>query len=135
MKLESAQRSIVFYDGVCALCNSSVQFLLRIDKKSKLHFAPLQGETAKQLLPVAMCEDVDSMVFLKKGVLYTKSSAVLHLFKAVGGFWSVFFCFIVLPKSFRDAIYKYIAKNRYKWFGKYDTCKILNAREKKVLLD
>lgn len=134
MGKKSAQQAIVFYDGFCALCNSSVQFLLRIDKKSRLQFAPLQGETAQQLLPPSAIVELNSMVFLKEGILYKNSSAILHLLKSIGGIWQVFYCFILLPEKCRDAVYKFIARNRYKWFGKYESCKMPTEKDKSALL-
>ena len=117
-------RSIVIYDGVCNLCNSSVRFLLNIDKKNELYFSHLQSDFAKKnLLNIEMDYlNFDSVVFLKNNKPYVKSRALFEIFEVVGYPWKIISFLKFLPTKISDAIYDFIASNRYKWFGKRDEC-------------
>lgn len=126
---------IIFFDGVCGLCNWSVSFILKIDKKKKIRFSPLQGSTAQKVLSEEDRLDFDSLVFYNEGVVKKYSTGVLNILKEIGGIWSVFYVFIIIPVFIRDAVYRVIAKNRYKWFGKLDTCRLPTAEERAVFLD
>lgn len=127
-KTESA---IVFFDGVCHLCNGFIDFLLKMDKHKKLYFSPLQGEAYKSLK--AHNKDVDSIVF-KQDQIYLKSDAVIKIFMHLGGLWAVAAVFLVLPKSFRDFFYDIVANNRYGWFGKRNECRLPSAEERERFL-
>lgn len=131
----STQSPIVFFDGVCALCNSSVNFLMRIDKKRKIRFAPLQGITAKEVLKEEIRKDFDSLVLYRGGDIFKYSTGVLTIMKIIGGRWGLFYAFIIVPPFIRNSIYRLIARNRYKWFGEYDTCRVASPEEKGVILD
>lgn len=126
---------IVYFDGVCAVCNRTMDFLLTIDKKKCLSFAPLQGESAQEHLSEATLKDFDSLVYWDNGDIYFRSTAVLYILRDIGGFWSLFSVGLILPSGFRDAIYNYIAKNRYRWFGKRETCRVPTAEERARFLD
>jgi len=117
-------KSIILFDGICNLCNSSVQFVLKHDIKKKFLFASLQSDAAiKHLLQFNYKnKDFDSIVLIEGNKIYNKSSAALRIAKELGLFWNVFYVFIILPKFIRDGIYDYIAGNRYKWFGKKNSC-------------
>jgi predicted DCC family thiol-disulfide oxidoreductase YuxK len=118
------QEDIVFFDGVCNLCNSTVQFLLRIDKKHRLKFGSLQGEAAKKILPAYHIQPavLTSIVFIHQNKAYTESSAVLEIFRATGGIWTLLYIFKIIPAFLRNNFYRLIARYRYKWFGKKDQC-------------
>ena len=122
--------SIVFFDGVCNLCNRSVDFLIRKDTKNKFLFAPLQGETALELLPPNKRESLDTVIFYKAGKIHTHSNAAIQILKSLGDFYSLATIFLILPTFLRDPIYKFIAKRRYQWFGKKETCRLPTAAEK-----
>ena len=113
---------IIFFDGVCNLCNGAVQFIIKRDPKAKFKFAPLQSTQAEQILTEELRDTLDSIVFYDKGKEYTKSTAALHIAKELSGPWRLFLVFKILPKRFRDWVYDLIAKKRYKWFGKRDSC-------------
>ena len=129
------QHPIIFFDGVCGLCNWSVSFIIKIDKKKKIHFSPLQGSTAENVLTEEDRLDFDSLFFYKEGEVKKYSTGVLNILKEIGGIWSVFYVFIIIPVFIRDAVYRLVAKNRYKWFGKLDACRVPTAEEKAVFLD
>ena len=117
------QDSIVFFDGVCNLCNGAVKFLLNIDTKKKLRFASLQSPRAEKILKHSVqTSTLDSIVYLKNGQEFKKSSACLEIAKDMGRFWQILYIFILIPRPIRDFIYDAIAVNRYRLFGKKNTC-------------
>jgi len=126
--LTSPSPNLVLYDGVCALCNGTVKFLLRIDHRNVLAFAPLQGQTAARLAErYGFPTDVRSIVYvrsfgLKHERVHTKSEAVLRVMGDVGGVWWLVSVLRVVPRFLRDPVYDFVARNRYRWFGKYDQC-------------
>ena len=115
---------VIYFDGVCGLCNSFVKLLLKVD--SDLKFATLQGNSGQKLLTKINFNksEFDTVIFQKNDQVYTKSSAVFEIFKTIGGLWKVFLIFNVLPISITDAVYRYIALKRFKVFGKLDQCDI-----------
>jgi len=130
-------QKIVFFDGVCNLCNRSVDFLIKQDKKGVLKFASLQSDFAKSFLPEDLVNsaDLDSIVFSDGKKFYTKSSAVLEICKSLGGGFHFFRIGYLLPPFLRNALYTLIANNRYKWFGKKNQCMIPTADLKERFLD
>ena len=130
-------QKIVFFDGVCNLCDSSVNFLIKQDKKGVLKFASLQSDFAKSFLPEDLVNSVnlDSMVFSDGKKFYTKSSAVLEICKSLGGGFHFFRIGYLLPPFLRNALYTLIANNRYKWFGKKNQCMIPTADLKERFLN
>lgn len=132
--MNSINERIVFFDGVCNLCNSSVQFLIDRDSKNQLKFSSLQSDFAQDFFRKNhfSTNAIDSIVYFRKGVFLSHSTAALYLAKDIGYPWKIFTLCLVLPKFFRDAIYKLIAKNRYKIFGKSDYCRVMtsNLRDK-----
>lgn len=116
---------ILFFDGVCNLCNSTVQFVLKNDKRKRLRFASLQSSAGQKVgmqLASIYGSTPDSLVLQHKGKLYIKSDAALHVARLLGGFWPLLSIFLIVPRFIRNAVYDYVAKNRYKWFGKRDEC-------------
>jgi predicted DCC family thiol-disulfide oxidoreductase YuxK len=122
---------IVFFDGSCGLCNRSVKFVLRKEKKQDLIFSPLQSEFAKNFMKGKMTmEGLDSMVLFENGKIYTQSSAALRITKYLKGLWPIMTIFLIVPPFIRNAIYSYIAKNRITWFGSADYCEMMTPELK-----
>ena len=117
---------VVYYDGICGLCDFFVNLIVKIDSKGILKFSSLQGPSGQKLLNDLKfnTEELDTVIFRINDQVYTKSTAVFKIIKSIGGFWRVFLVFDLLPTSFSDFIYKKIAINRYKIFGKLDQCDI-----------
>lgn len=120
---------IVLFDGVCNLCNSAVQFIIKRDKKNIFLFSALQSQATEQLLQqqgikLNNTKQPESIIVLSKGKCYDKSSAALIIAKHLGCFWSLMHVFWIIPKPLRDAVYMFISRNRYKWFGKQESCMI-----------
>lgn len=120
-------KKIILFDGVCNLCNNSVQFIIERDKKDVFRFASLQSETGKQLTAERGIdpEAMDSIILIEPGVAYyQKSTAALEISKHLSGGYSSLKYFSFLPEGFRNVVYDLIARNRYKWFGKKEECMI-----------
>jgi predicted DCC family thiol-disulfide oxidoreductase YuxK len=126
---EKNNRSIILFDGVCNLCNRSVQFIIKRDPSGKFSFASLQSRTGKQLMNrfEGDAEDIYSILLIKNGILFDRSDALLEIAKDLNGAWPAFRVFRFLPKVFRDSLYKLIANNRYRLFGKQDSCLLPTA--------
>lgn len=121
------KKQILLFDGVCNLCNASVQFVLRRDKNAKIVFAALQSDIAKKLLidNPEYITDLHSIVLIKNGSVLDGSTAALHVAKELPAAWPLlYYFFIWWPKAIRDGLYKFVANRRYKWFGKQDSCSI-----------
>lgn len=126
---------IVFFDGYCSLCNALVDWLIKTDKSGALKFASLQGETARQLLgenhdPV----EVDTVIYLRNGDRFERSTAILQILSDIGGAWAVARIFFLVPNFARDLIYKLIAKNRYRIMKKRASCRMPTEAERSRLL-
>lgn len=117
---------IILFDGVCNLCNRSVQFVIRHDTHALFRFASLQGKTGQQLLQQYGLSDalMNSFVLIQNNKAFTKSTAALLVSKQLSGPIKLLYAFLLVPPFIRDAVYKLIAKNRYKWFGRKDTCMV-----------
>ena len=116
------------FDGVCNLCNGTVDFMLKRDKRAKFRFASLQGESAARLVPDAM--ELDSVALWQDGRLYRKSTAGLRMYAGLGGIWRLALAFLLVPRPIRDAVYDFIARNRYRWFGKREACRLPTEAER-----
>lgn len=117
---------IILFDGVCNLCNSSVNFVIKRDKQSVFKFATLQSEIAQKVLANNNLSPTDfsSFVFIENGKVYVRSTAALKVCSYLKGLWPLMYGFIIVPKPIRDGIYNWISKNRYRWFGKKEVCMI-----------
>jgi predicted DCC family thiol-disulfide oxidoreductase YuxK len=117
-------KPVIFFDGICNLCNGFVRFIIKHDKYAKFRFAALQSDFAKQelLTKVISVEELSSVILLTEKGVFTKSTAALKIASQLNGFWKTAYIFIIIPKFIRDFVYDIIAKNRYKWFGKDDHC-------------
>jgi len=124
-------KSVIFFDGVCGLCNRFVDFIMGIDDDNKFLFTPLQGEFAKRVLPLEYTRDMKSVVFLKNnGDLYNQSKAVIEILGEIGGIWSLAKIANILPQGILDKAYDLVAENRYKLFGKKETCRMPTPEER-----
>ena len=123
---------IILFDGICNLCNSSVLFIIKRDPKALFSFATLQNKTAQDLLDKHQLNhrDMDSLVYIKEGRPYHQSTAALHICKQLKGLWPLLYGFILIPKGLRDPIYRWIARNRYIWFGKKEECMLPDEQMK-----
>ena len=131
-------KSVLLFDGVCNLCNGFVQFVLKRDKKGQFLFASLQSQIGKQLMEKhQICiEELSSVVLISEEGSFTESDAVLWVVRAMGGFLSVFFSVAyILPKPFRDRLYRFIAKNRYRLFGIKESCMLPRPEWRSRFLD
>lgn len=126
---------VVFFDGVCNLCQGSVRYLIKHDKKNALKFASIQGPYAKSFLPNTELESLDSILFYDGENLYKKSCAVLKLSKLLGGWHRLLLLGHLLPVFIRNGLYDLVAKNRYQWFGKQNQCMQPSADLKSRFLD
>lgn len=117
---------VILFDGVCNLCNGSVLFIIKRDPKSQFYFAALQSDFGnKQLKNFGLpATELNSVLLIKGGTLYQKSNAALEIAKHLSGLWPALYIFKIIPPFLRDGIYTWIARNRYRWFGKKDTCMI-----------
>ena len=134
---KDVNKKIVLFDGVCNLCSNSVQFILKRDKKNQFIFGSLQGKAGQQYLAKynLPANTFNSFMLVEDETLHTLSTAALRMLRHLGGGWSLLYAFIIVPKFIRDAIYKWIAKNRYNWFGKKDACWIPTPALKAKFLD
>jgi predicted DCC family thiol-disulfide oxidoreductase YuxK len=120
------QNYIVLFDGVCNFCNSTVNFIIERDKKNIFQFAPLQESAGKSLLQQYQLDtkDLDSIVLIKNKKAYIKSDAALEIAKDLTGLWKILVVFKIIPTFLRDKVYDFIAANRYRIFGKKESCSI-----------
>jgi predicted DCC family thiol-disulfide oxidoreductase YuxK len=127
----------VFFDGVCNLCNRSVNFLISKDKKEVLKFAFLQSDYAQNIIPKALLnrENLDTIIVYSDGQFYDRSNAVLKLCKILGGGFYVFLIGYLIPRFIRDGLYRFIANNRYRWFGKQSQCRVPSPELKDRFLE
>lgn len=114
--------AIILFDGVCNFCNGSVNFIIERDKKNLYKFAPLQSEVGKKYIGKFNLSEIDSVVLVENETAYAHSTAALKIAKGLGGTWSLFYIFIIIPRPIRDFFYKLFAKYRYRLFGKQDAC-------------
>ena len=129
------ESDIIFFDGVCNLCNGFVQFVIKNSASQKFKFASLQGHSAQQILSINSDTHFSTILFLEHGIIYKKSSAVLRIAKKLDHPWKIFFAFIIIPQFLRDFVYDFVAKNRYRFFGKTVVCRIPTEDEKHLFLD
>ena len=121
-----SDKQIILFDGICNLCNNIVIFIINRDTDNKFQFASIQSQSGKTLwhkhnLPIDL---IDSFVLIKNEKVYFKSTAGLHVLRELGGVWKLCYLFIIIPTCMRDIVYNYIAKVRYKTFGKRDRCMV-----------
>jgi predicted DCC family thiol-disulfide oxidoreductase YuxK len=115
---------VLLFDGECHLCHTSVQWVLRHDRKGEFRFAPLQSNMAGYLMVGAGLHpgELDTVVLIEGHQSWVRSAAVLTIAGRLGGWWHLMRVFWIVPAFIRDAVYRLVARNRYRWFGKADTC-------------
>ena len=117
---------VILFDGVCNLCNGSVNFVIDRDPEGIFRFGSLQSNQAAPLLARYGLEDsaLDSIVLIEDGRVYRKSDAVLRIARRLPGAWPLLYGAMAVPRVLRDAVYDWVARNRYRWFGRSDTCRV-----------
>jgi predicted DCC family thiol-disulfide oxidoreductase YuxK len=140
MKMQNLpqNKKIILFDGVCNLCDSAVQFVIKHDKKDSFRFASLQSEIGQEIIKHIGIDtkNIDSIILYQPGIAYYyKSEAALEIAKNLGGLFSFATIFKILPTALSNFIYDYVAKNRYKWYGKKDSCMIPTSELKSKFLD
>lgn len=115
---------IVLVDGVCHFCQGLTKWIIKRDPEGKYHFASLQSDVAKELLVKGnlSTDSMDTFVLIENGKYYTRSTAALRLAKGLKFPYPLLYVFIIVPKFIRNAIYNWVARNRYRWFGKDEAC-------------
>ena len=136
LETTTTEHPIIFFDGVCGLCNKFIDFVLPRDKAGLFRFAPLQGETAKEFLSAEDRESLKSVVLVDDGRQYKRSTAAVRILMKLGGFWKVVgFLGWLVPSPLRDLMYKAVASVRYRLFGKTETCRMPQPNERERFLD
>ncbi len=132
----SEDQSVVLFDGVCGLCNGAVDFILSHDKAGYFVFAALQSKKGQEVLAKHGLpqDEFDSFLLLEHGRLYEKSTAALRVAHGLGYPWRLAYVFKLVPRFLRDAVYGLVAKNRYRWFGKKEACRMPTPEERKRFL-
>ena len=128
-------RPIIFFDGDCILCSGFVDILLKIDPTGRVLIATLQGQTAQRYLPsLPQAREEWSIFYLDQNGLYDQSDAFVQLCDYIGGFWAILGMIWIIPAPIRNTIYRFIARNRYRCFGRRSTCRTPTAKEKQRFL-
>lgn len=127
---------IVLFDGVCNLCNHSVDFIIRRDSKNLFKVGAIQDKHTKVLLEKYSIRGdyLDSLIYIHRDQVFYKSRGALEIARYLGGLWPIMYLFIIVPAFIRDPIYDWIARNRYKWFGKKETCRLPTPEERNKFL-
>ena len=122
----SAAKQVILFDGVCNLCNSSVQFVINHDPRSSFQFAALQSASGKALLKIHGLPDTNlySVILIRGHQVYQRSRAALEIARGLSGLWPLLYIFVIVPPFIRNGVYDWIAANRYRWFGEKNECMI-----------
>ena len=130
------QYDIVLFDGVCSLCNSAIDLIVRNDKGGHFKVGALQDEKAKAILKDYDIEDdyLDPIILVRGNSVFYKSRAALEISRKMKGAWPLLYSFILIPSIIRDPIYDWIARHRYRWFGKKETCRLPTLAERAKFL-
>ncbi len=123
--LDLNKHAVILFDGVCSFCNGAVQFIIRRDRNAYFRFASLQSSAAQTLLAKQkLPPNIDSIVVLEKGRVHTESTAILRIAAGLDGLWKTAVIFWIIPRPLRDVMYRFVARHRYRWFGKRSECMI-----------
>ncbi len=128
---------ILLFDGVCNLCNNTVLFVIKRDRKKQIRFGAIQSQEGNKLLQKFGIDQqyLGSLIFIDEGKVYLKSSGALRLSKYLSGLWPLLYALMVIPAFIRNPIYDFVAANRYKWFGKKEVCMIPTPELKSLFLN
>lgn len=121
------KKKVILFDGVCNLCNTSVAQVIKLDKKNSFLFAPIQSKSGEKIISYLQIniKDIDSVILYDPNISFDiKSSAALKIMSEFGGLWKLTQFFWIFPRPIRDFVYNFVAKNRYKWFGKRQSCMV-----------
>lgn len=133
--LERSDASILFFDGVCGLCNRFVDYVIVRDTRGMILFAPLQGETAAARLTASDRERLDTVVFMSDGVVFRRSAAIVRVMFRLGVIWKVAAVLLwLIPWPLRDVGYRIVSSSRYRVFGKKDACRLPSVEERQRFL-
>jgi predicted DCC family thiol-disulfide oxidoreductase YuxK len=132
-----AEHPVILFDGMCNLCSGSVQFVIKHDPKRQFRFASLQSRFGQKILQQfgLPADELNSFILLENGNIYTRSTGALRVTKKLNGLWPLLYAFIIVPIFIRNAVYNYIAHNRYRWFGKKEACWLPTPELRKLFLD
>ncbi|MFW6347043.1 MAG: thiol-disulfide oxidoreductase DCC family protein [Cyclonatronaceae bacterium] len=135
--VHSDEYAVIMFDGVCNLCNASINFVIDRDKDRYFRYAPLQSETGQAFLKKhgRKTSDFDSIILVEGESYYTKSTAALRIARQLGNGWPLLYSFILIPPFIRNAVYDVIASKRYAWFGKQDSCRMPTPELKSLFLN
>lgn len=124
--MHNNNNNIIFFDGMCNMCNSFVNLIIVMDKKKKFLFSPISGKKGQEIVKLYELNNkkIDSIILLSNNEIKVKSDAAIQIITSLNIFFKVFFIFKIIPKIFLDFIYDFIAKNRYRYFGKRNSCSI-----------
>ena len=131
-------KKIILFDGICNLCNSAVQYIIKRDKNDEFRFATLQGEIGQQLINERTIDTskLDSIILIEPGIAYySKSTAALKISQSFGGFWKMAYVLKLIPRQLRDIVYDWVARNRYGWYGKKEECMVPTPELKAKFLE
>lgn len=137
INISELKNPVVLFDGVCNLCSSTVQFIIKHDKKQQFRFASLQSEFGQEVMKQfgLPTNELNSFILLEEGKIYTKSTGALRVTKRLNGLWFLLYGFIIIPPFIRNAVYSFVAHNRYRWYGKKDACWLPTPELRKLFLD
>ncbi|MFD1673229.1 thiol-disulfide oxidoreductase DCC family protein [Alicyclobacillus fodiniaquatilis] len=129
MSQSISETSVILFDGVCNLCNAAINFIIPRDTAKNFRFAALQSEAGSALVRQfsSATGELNSLILLSHGRMSSKSTAVLRIARELDGLWPICYVFIAVPRPLRDAVYDFVARHRYKWFGRRDKCMIPTA--------
>ncbi len=136
-ELNELKNPVVLFDGVCNLCSTSVQFIIKPDPKRQFRYASLQSDFGQKVLQQfgLPADELNSFILLEAGKIYTKSTGALRVTKKLNSLWPMLYGFIIVPPFIRNAVYSWVANNRYKWFGKKEACWLPTPELRKLFLD
>ena len=128
---------MLLFDGMCRLCNAWVDFVLEHDRRGTIRLAALQSEAARDLMRLygGSTEPADSVLLVKDGCVYQKSEAILQLASALGGIWKLLLIGRAVPRTWRDLLYDGVARNRFRWFGSREHCRVPDPEQRHRFLD
>lgn len=128
---------IVLFDGVCNLCNATVQLLIGLDRHNRLKFTSLQSDFGQKILKKTDLDPIDlsTFLYLKDGKIFSRSDAAIQVFSDLGSWWKPVKLFLIFPGFLRNGVYDLISRNRYKWFGKREKCMIPTSELKDKFID
>ena len=131
------QQPVILFDGVCNFCNGTVNFIMARDKKQRFKIAALQSEAGQNILRKFNLKitDFDTIILAESNRYYEKSTAALKIAKELGGIWKLFYAFIIIPTFIRNFFYNIIAKNRFRWFGKREKCRVPTPKDMRSFLN